>query len=96
LPHQDRQSSALKFSAGRYRAPPDTADRYEVDIVISKAVLCGSLAVFITASDATLVAGIGTLVGNRYSVLPAALAAAVVAVAFQLVRQRPGPLADAG
>ena len=43
---------------------------YEIDIVISKAVLYGSLAVFITAVYAALVAGIGTLVGNRHSVLP--------------------------
>ena len=67
---------------------------YEIDIVISKAVLYGSLAVFITAVYAALVAGIGTLVGNRHSVLLAALAAAVVAVAFQPVRQWAGRLAS--
>jgi signal transduction histidine kinase len=67
---------------------------YEIDIVISKAVLYGSLAVFITAVYAGLVAGIGTLVGNRHSVLLAALAAAVVAVAFQPVRQWAGRLAN--
>ena len=67
---------------------------YEIDIVISKAVLYGSLAVFITAVYAALVAGIGTLVGNRHSVLLAALAAAVVAVAFQPVRQWAGRLAN--
>ena len=38
---------------------------YDIDIVISKAVLYGSLAVFITAVYAALVVGIGTLVGNR-------------------------------
>ena len=67
---------------------------YEIDIVISKAVLYGSLAVFITAVYAALVAGIGTLVGNRHSPLLAALAAAVVAVAFQPVRQWAGRLAN--
>ena len=67
---------------------------YEIDIVISKAVLYGSLAVFITAVYAALVAGIGTVVGNRHSVLLAALAAAVVAVAFQPVRQWAGRLAN--
>ena len=36
----------------------------------------------------------GTLVGNRHSPLLAALAAAVVAVAFQPVRQRAGRLAN--
>src|SRR5215471_12644785 len=67
---------------------------YEIDIVISKAVLYGSLAVFITAVYAGLVAGVGTLVGNRRSPLLAALAAAVVALAFQPVRQWAGRLAN--
>jgi hypothetical protein len=56
---------------------------YGIDIVISKAVLYGSLAVFITAVYAALVVGVGTLAGNQRSPLLAALAAAVVAVAFQ-------------
>jgi signal transduction histidine kinase len=66
----------------------------EIDIVISKAVLYGSLAVFITAVYAGLVAGVGTLVGDRRSPLLAALAAAVVALAFQPVRQWAGQLAN--
>jgi signal transduction histidine kinase len=65
-----------------------------IDIVISKAVLYGSLAVFITAVYAALVVGVGTLAGNQRSPLLAALAAAVVAVAFQPVRQRAGRLAN--
>ena len=67
---------------------------YEIDIVISKAVLYGSLAVFITAVYAGLVAGVGTLVGNRHSPLLSALAATVVALAFQPVRQWAGRLAN--
>jgi len=67
---------------------------YDIDIVISKAVLYGSLAVFITAVYAALVVGIGTLAGNTRSPLLAALAAAVVAVAFQPARQRAGRLAN--
>jgi signal transduction histidine kinase len=67
---------------------------YDIDVVISKAVLYGSLAVFITAVYASLVVGVGTLVGNRRSPLLAALAAAVVAVAFQPVRQRARRLAS--
>jgi len=67
---------------------------YDIDIVISKAVLYGSLAVFITAVYAALVVGIGTLVGNRRSPLLTALAAGVVAVAFQPARQRAGRLAN--
>jgi signal transduction histidine kinase len=67
---------------------------YDIDIVISKAVLYGSLAVFITAVYAGLVVGVGTLAGNRRNPLLAALAAAVVAVAFQPVRQWAGRLAN--
>ncbi|HSS91790.1 MAG TPA: histidine kinase [Streptosporangiaceae bacterium] len=67
---------------------------YDIDIVISKAVLYGSLAVFITAVYAALVVGIGTLVGNQRSPLLTALAAAVVAVAFQPARQWAGRLAN--
>jgi signal transduction histidine kinase len=67
---------------------------YDIDIVISNAVLYGSLAVFITAVYAGLVVGVGTLAGNRRSPLLAALAAAVVAVAFQPVRQWAGRLAN--
>src|SRR4029453_3745296 len=67
---------------------------YEIDVVIGKAVLYGSLAVFITAVYAALVVGVGALVGNRRNAVLAALAAAVVAVAFQPARQRAGRLAN--
>ena len=67
---------------------------YEIDIVISKAVLYGTLAAFITAVYAGLVAGVGTLVGNRHSPLLSALAATVVAMAFQPVRQWAARLAN--
>jgi two-component system, NarL family, sensor kinase len=43
---------------------------YDIDIVISKAVLYGSLAVFITAVYAGLVVGVGTLAGSRRSPRP--------------------------
>jgi signal transduction histidine kinase len=67
---------------------------YGIDFVISKAVVYGSLAVFITAVYAALVVGVGTLAGNTRSPLLAALAAAVVAVAFQPVRRRAERLAN--
>jgi signal transduction histidine kinase len=67
---------------------------YDIDIVISKAVLYGSLAVFITAVYAGLVVGIGALAGNQRSPLLAALAAGVVAIAFQPARQRARRLAN--
>ena len=72
--------AAIGFAIFRYRL-------YDIDIVISKTVLYGSLTVFITAVYAGLVAGVETLAGNRHSVLLAALAAAVVAVAVQPARQ---------
>jgi signal transduction histidine kinase len=67
---------------------------YEIDIVISKAVLYATLAAFITVVYAGLVAGVGALAGSRYSPLLSAVAATVVAVAFQPVRQRAGRLAN--
>ena len=67
---------------------------YDIDVVISKAVLYGTLAVFITAVYAGLVAGVGTLAGGRDRPPLAALAAAVVAVAFLPARQRAGRLAN--
>jgi signal transduction histidine kinase len=67
---------------------------YEIDFVISKAVVYGTLAVFITLVYVGLVAGVGTLVGNTRSPLLAAIAAAVIAVAFQPIRARAGRLAN--
>jgi signal transduction histidine kinase len=67
---------------------------YEIDVVISKTVIYGTLAVFITFVYVGLVAGVGTLVGNTRSPLLAAIAAAVIAVAFQPIRQRAGRLAN--
>jgi signal transduction histidine kinase len=67
---------------------------YGIDFVISKAVLYGTLAAFITLVYAGLVAGVGTVVGSRYSPLLSALAATVVAIAFQPVRLWAGRLAN--
>ena len=67
---------------------------YEIDIVISKAVQYGTLAVFISAVYAGLVAGIGTLAGDRRSPLLSAVAAVVVALAFHPVQQRAARFAN--
>jgi signal transduction histidine kinase len=67
---------------------------YDIDVVINKAVVFGALAVFITAIYAAVVAGIGTLIGQRGSLVLSGLAAAVVAVAFQPLRQRAQHLAN--
>ena len=61
---------------------------YEIDIVINRAVVYGTLAVFITVVYVGLVAGIGTLIGHKGSPLLSAIAAAVIAVAFQPIRER--------
>jgi signal transduction histidine kinase len=67
---------------------------YDIDIVISKALQYGALAAFITAVYAALVVGVGAAVGNQHSIYLSAVAAAVVAVAFQPVRQRAALVAN--
>jgi signal transduction histidine kinase len=79
--------TAVGIAVLRYRL-------YEIDVVINKAVVYGTLAVFITLVYLGLVIGIGTLVGNRRSPLLSAIAAAVVAVAFQPVRNRAARIAN--
>ena len=66
---------------------------YDIDLVISKAVLYGCLAGFVTAVYVSLVAGVGTVVGGQSRPLLLA-AAAAVAVAFQPVRLRAERLAN--
>jgi signal transduction histidine kinase len=61
---------------------------YEIDVVINRAVVYGTLAVFITLIYAAIVVGVGTLVGGQSSKFLAAVAAAVIAIAFQPVRER--------
>jgi signal transduction histidine kinase len=67
---------------------------YDIDIVISKALQYGALAAFITAVYAALVVGVGAAAGDQHSVYLSALAAAIVAVAFQPVRQRAAVVAN--
>jgi signal transduction histidine kinase len=54
----------------------------------------GTLAVFITLVYVGLVVGVGTVVGNRQSALLSAVAAAIVALAFQPIRVRAQRLAN--
>jgi signal transduction histidine kinase len=71
---------------------------YDIDVVIRKTVVLGTIAVFITSVYMALVVGpillIGSGGGSRASVVLSAIAAAVVAVAFQPVRQRANRFAD--
>jgi signal transduction histidine kinase len=78
--------AALPVAAGvailRYRL-------YEIDVVINKALVFGALAAFVTAVYLAIVVGIGTLAGRAggSNVVLSILATAVVAVAFQPVRE---------
>ena len=67
---------------------------YDIDVVIGKTVVFTVLAGFITLVYVGIVVGVGTLVGSERSPLLSALAAAVVAVAFQPVRERARRLAN--
>ncbi len=63
---------------------------YDIDVVINRTVVFGALAAFITAVYVGIVVGIGTLIGSQSeaNVPLSILATAVVAVAFQPVRER--------
>ncbi len=68
---------------------------YDIDVVISRTLVYGSLAAFITAVYVVIVAGLGSLgtgsltgSGSRPNLGLSILATAVVAVAFQPLRER--------
>ena len=69
---------------------------YDIDVVINKTLVYGSLAVFITGVYVAIVVGLGSLAqrGARPSVALSIAATAVVAVAFQPVRERLQHLAN--
>jgi signal transduction histidine kinase len=63
---------------------------YDVDVVISRAIVYGSLAVFITAVYVGIAVGLGALVGSggKPNLALSILATALVAIGFQPVRER--------
>jgi signal transduction histidine kinase len=67
---------------------------YDIDVVIRKTVVVGVLAAFIALVYVAIVAGAGAVVGARGNALASALAAAIVAIAFQPVARRARLLAD--
>jgi signal transduction histidine kinase len=73
---------------------------YDIDVVISRTIVYGFLAAFITAVYILVVVGIGSLgsgslhAGSRPNLALSILATAVVAVAFQPVRERVQRLAN--
>ena len=62
---------------------------YDIDVVISRTLVYGALAAFITSVYVGIVVGIGTLVGSggKPNLVLSIVATAVVAVAFQPVRE---------
>jgi signal transduction histidine kinase len=61
---------------------------YDIDVVINKTLVYGAMAAFITAVYVAIVVGIGQAIGSRDNLVLSILATAVVAVAFQPVRER--------
>jgi signal transduction histidine kinase len=63
---------------------------YDIDVVISRTLVYGALAAFITAVYVGIVVGVGTLVGSggKPNLVLSIVATAVVAVGFQPVRER--------
>ena len=74
---------AAGFAILRYRL-------YDIDVVISRTLVYGALAVFITAVYVGVVVGVGTLIGSggQPNLVLSIVATAIVAVAFQPVRER--------
>jgi signal transduction histidine kinase len=69
---------------------------YDIDVVISRTLVYGALAAFITAVYVGIVVGLGSLVGSggRPNIALSIVATAIVAVAFQPVRERLQKLAN--
>ena len=63
---------------------------YDIDFVISRTLVYGALAAFITAVYVGIVVGVGTLVGSggQPNLVLSIVATAIVAVAFQPVREQ--------
>jgi signal transduction histidine kinase len=79
--------AAIGFAVLKYRL-------YDIDVVINKTVVFASLALFITSVYVAIVVGVGAIVGATNDPVLSAVAAAVVALAFQPVRRRAQRLAD--
>jgi signal transduction histidine kinase len=67
---------------------------YDIDIVIKKTVVFGVVAAFMTLVYVAIVVGIGTFVASESNAVLTIAAAAVIAVAFQPVRERARHLAN--
>jgi signal transduction histidine kinase len=79
--------AAIAIAVFKYRL-------YEIDLIISKALLYGLLAAFFTGVYVAIVIGIGAAVGSRGDSVLTIAAAVLIAVAFQPVRARARHLAN--
>jgi signal transduction histidine kinase len=61
---------------------------YDIDLIINKTLAYGGLAAVITAVYVLLVVGIGAMIGSNQRFLLSLVATAVIALAFQPLRQR--------
>jgi signal transduction histidine kinase len=67
---------------------------YDLDLVVSKALVYGILAALFTLVYVALVIGVGTIVGDRGNSFLTILTAVAIAIAFQPVRERVRHLAN--
>jgi signal transduction histidine kinase len=67
---------------------------YDIDLIINRALVYGGLAGVITAVYVLLVVGIGAMIGSNQRFLLSLVATAVIALAFQPLRQRAQRLAN--
>jgi signal transduction histidine kinase len=72
---------AIGFAILKYRL-------YDIDLVINKTLVYGAMALFITAAYVAIVVGIGRAIGTERDLALSIAATALVAVAFQPVRER--------
>ncbi|MEA2522073.1 MAG: hypothetical protein QOI81_1719 [Actinomycetota bacterium] len=67
---------------------------YEIDVVINKTLVYGLLAAFLTAVYVAVVVGVGAIIGSTHNTLLTLVAAALIALAFNPVRERAKRLAN--
>jgi len=79
--------AAIAVSIFKYRL-------FDIDVVISRTILFGGLATFITLAYVGIVFGLGSLIGAGVNPILALMATGVVAVVFQPVRDRMSRLAN--
>ncbi len=79
--------AALAIAILRYRL-------YEIDVIINRSVVYGSLAAMVSLVYVGVVVGIGTVVGGRTSPILTVVSAVAIALLFQPVRRRAQRLAN--